>query len=326
MTATQTQIRRDTASNLASSVPANSELAHDTTNKRVHIGDGSTNGGIVMPNFLDLQNNSFTYATAGGTANAITLTVSPTPLSLTAGLIVRFKASATNTGATTINLNSLGVKNIYKFTEGVLGNIAAGDIVADGFYEIAYDGVQFQLLGVTPPQASSAGWELLSIATASASASLDFITDIDTTYDTYAFVLDALKPASGTPDLWIRIRNTGSGSFRATGYAHQRIQLSLLPAADGDASDTKIIAIDSISSSASDAICGVVYFSQLSSGRLPRVWGSVYSADSGVNQDLSNFSGVYQSTTDQIDGLRFLFSAGNITEGTVKMYGIRSSL
>src|ERR1700728_2532315 len=54
--------------------------------------------------------------TVGGTANAITLIYSNTsyPSAYVAGEIFQFKASAANTGATTININSLGTKNIFQ--------------------------------------------------------------------------------------------------------------------------------------------------------------------------------------------------------------------
>ncbi len=45
---------------------------------------------------------------AGGTANAITLTLSPAVTAYTAGMTLRFVAGATNTGATTLNVNGVG--------------------------------------------------------------------------------------------------------------------------------------------------------------------------------------------------------------------------
>jgi len=88
------------------------------------------------------QSGTEIYATAGGTANALTLTLSPAPSAYTAGMKVSFKASATNTGATTINVNGLGVKDIKK---SVTNNLTSGDIVTNGVYEITYDGTNFQI-------------------------------------------------------------------------------------------------------------------------------------------------------------------------------------
>lgn len=144
--AKQVRVRRDTLTNLNAVIPADGELAYNLTNDRIHIGDGTSYGGIPHLNFRDALNNKFTYIADSGSANAISLTLPYSPGSYTTGLLVRFKANATNTGATTINVNSLGVKNLYKYAAGTLGNIVAGDIVSGGIYEAIYDGTQFQLL------------------------------------------------------------------------------------------------------------------------------------------------------------------------------------
>lgn len=148
MASKQVQIRRDTSGNLAASTPATGEVGYDTTNKRLIVGDGSTAGGIQHLNYLDHVNNTFVYSAAGGSANAITVTLDPALASYETPTRIIFKATATNTTGATINVNGLGAKNIYKFTAGTLGAIVAGDIVNGGVYEVIYDGTQFQLLTI----------------------------------------------------------------------------------------------------------------------------------------------------------------------------------
>lgn len=148
MTATQTQIRRDTETNLDSAIPALAELAYDVTKKRLRLGDGSTTGAILTPNAFDVQQQAFTFAVAGGSANALTLTLTPSPPSYAQPLTLLFRASNTNTGAATINVNGLGAKNIYKISSGSIVALGAGDIISGGLYVAFYDGVQFQLLGI----------------------------------------------------------------------------------------------------------------------------------------------------------------------------------
>lgn len=99
-------------------------------------------------NGLTAVTNYFSYATGiGGTENAI---VVGTPdlsgvMTLTAGLQIWFKPTAANTAAVTVDLNSLGVKDLKK--GGTLA-LAAGDLQANSIACIMYDGTQFQL--VTP--------------------------------------------------------------------------------------------------------------------------------------------------------------------------------
>ncbi len=74
--------------------------------------------------------------TVGGTADAITLTTASTYQALENGLIVTFKAGSANTGAATINVDSLGAKAIRRIGDSAL---SAGDIAANGVYLLRYD-------------------------------------------------------------------------------------------------------------------------------------------------------------------------------------------
>jgi hypothetical protein len=81
--------------------------------------------------------------TAGGTADALTLSVTPTPSSYVAGMVIRFIGSASNTGTATINVNGMGAKTAKSVTGKALpgGYIKSGNI-----YEAIYDGTDFRLL------------------------------------------------------------------------------------------------------------------------------------------------------------------------------------
>jgi hypothetical protein len=83
------------------------------------------------------------YAADTGTANHIIVTPSPA-ITYAAGTQVVVKALNTNTGATDINANGLGVKSV-KTTAG--NDPASGAIAAGGTYLLVYDGVNFQLAG-----------------------------------------------------------------------------------------------------------------------------------------------------------------------------------
>ncbi len=145
MTAKQVQIRRDTAANLAAATPAAGELGWDTTNEQLVVGNGSAAGGKKVAMAKNVQNQSFTYGTVGGTADVITLTCSPVVASYSNGLRLSFRATSTNTGAVTVNVDGLGAKNVYKMSSGTLTALSAGDIASGGIYDIVYDGTQFQL-------------------------------------------------------------------------------------------------------------------------------------------------------------------------------------
>ena len=90
--------------------------------------------------------NTFSnYYVDSGAANVYVVTpAAGTTVTYNAGLMIQFAAAHTNTGASTINVNALGAKNILN-PDG--SSLAAGQITANGAYTIIYDGTQFQLLG-----------------------------------------------------------------------------------------------------------------------------------------------------------------------------------
>lgn len=82
------------------------------------------------------------FGTTAGT-NTYTLTA-PTVTSLYAGLRVTVKFAAANTGASTLNINSLGAKAIVKAGGTAL---TSGTLKLNGVYTLVYDGTSFQLQG-----------------------------------------------------------------------------------------------------------------------------------------------------------------------------------
>lgn len=83
--------------------------------------------------------------TSSGT-NTITITTNRSISSghQAAGFSLRFKAGGTNTGAATLNVDSLGAVAVKRLNGDAL---SAGDIVAGGIYDVAFDGTNYVLMG-----------------------------------------------------------------------------------------------------------------------------------------------------------------------------------
>ena len=78
--------------------------------------------------------------TAAGTADAKTLTFSVAPAAYYNGQRFAFIANTTNTTTTpTLNVNALGATTIKKILGGTISNLAAGEMVAGMFVEVAYN-------------------------------------------------------------------------------------------------------------------------------------------------------------------------------------------
>ena len=91
-----------------------------------------------------IRSQRMNYAVAGGTANALTVTLTPAPLAYTLGLPLQVRIASANTGVPTLNVNGLGAKTIKRRDGSAL---AAGDLKADGIYSLIYDGTDFRVGG-----------------------------------------------------------------------------------------------------------------------------------------------------------------------------------
>lgn len=77
--------------------------------------------------------------TTAGSSNAYTVTTNSTYTSYANGMCIKAKANHSNTGAATINVDSLGSKKIRKFTSAGEGALSANDIVSGSYYEFVYN-------------------------------------------------------------------------------------------------------------------------------------------------------------------------------------------
>lgn len=103
----------------------------------------STMGAIKR--FWDRINGT---VTSGGSSNAYTYTPVNVsyPTSYVQGEEYTFLANFTNTGAATLNINSLGAKNLYKKTTSGVTALVGGEIQSGDLVKVQYDGTQLQIM------------------------------------------------------------------------------------------------------------------------------------------------------------------------------------
>ncbi len=92
--------------------------------------------GTALPRLIN-------HAADTGAADAYAVAPAPVITAYATGQVVTLKPVNANTGAATINVNSLGVKNI-KLLDG--SNPAAGALSTTGVYTLVFDGTHFVLL------------------------------------------------------------------------------------------------------------------------------------------------------------------------------------
>jgi hypothetical protein len=109
----------------------------------IHTGVGNATARTNYASAAQVQDSTLTYLTSISGTDTITALAPVSMSALAAGQTFRFIAAGANTTtAVTLNINSIGAKNITKngTTALVAGDIPSGSIVV-----VVYDGTQFQL-------------------------------------------------------------------------------------------------------------------------------------------------------------------------------------
>tara|TARA_R100001463_G_scaffold135227_1_gene198286 strand:+ start:3964 stop:5187 length:1224 start_codon:yes stop_codon:yes gene_type:complete len=112
-------------------------------------------------------------ATDSGSANTYAIALTPAVTAYVAGQVFHFKAANASTGASTLNVNALGAKNIKKKNDQ---DIASGDIEENAIVSVIYDGTSFQMTS----QLGTAGGSMSSFTLTGDSGSNQTISDSNT--------------------------------------------------------------------------------------------------------------------------------------------------
>ena len=102
----------------------------------------------ALPASAQFQDQSTYAGTGGGSANAQTVALAnAASYADIVGVVVKYVPAATNTGATTVNVNSLGATNFYKSTLTGLVPMTGNELVAGQITLFTYDGTEAVLIG-----------------------------------------------------------------------------------------------------------------------------------------------------------------------------------
>lgn len=105
------------------------------------VGNATTRAAATYASAADLQDGTLVSLTSIAGTNTITATAAITMTAYASGQSFRFIPANTNIGATTLNLNSIGAKNIFSGGAACVG----GEIIASVPVVVIYDGTQFNL-------------------------------------------------------------------------------------------------------------------------------------------------------------------------------------
>ena len=111
---------------------------------------------VTTPSVQDFNNaaygpsgHPFWGGSAGGTANALTITTTIVPSALASGQVYRCKVTLANNAAVTVNANALGAKALVgRGSIALVANVLQINDIIEFIYDLAAD--NFQLIGVGP--------------------------------------------------------------------------------------------------------------------------------------------------------------------------------
>ncbi len=174
---------------------------------------------------------------------------------------------------------------------------------------------------------------LLTTATASSSATLDFTSSIDSTYDSYVFKFINIHPSTDQKNFQVNFRD-GSTAYDATktttvfeayhdeGDGGAALQYT---AARDLAQSTSAQQLSNSTGNGNDESCSghMQLFNPSSTTFVKHFIARVqnYQGD-GDGYSIQHFTAGYCNVTAAIDGVQFSMSSGNIDSGIIKMYGV----
>jgi len=172
---------------------------------------------------------------------------------------------------------------------------------------------------------------LLSTQTASSSATIDFTSGIDSTYDSYVFKFMSIHAETSNADFTVNFRDGGS-NFDAT-KTTTTFTVSHTESGGGDgltyrgskdlAQSTSDQPLAQEVSNDNDAsTSGYLHLFEPSNTTFVKHFIGVANSYHLGNQSFAIHYSGYNNTTSAIDGVRFKMSSGNIDSGIIKMYGV----
>ena len=176
---------------------------------------------------------------------------------------------------------------------------------------------------------------LLSTATASSSASIEFTSGIDSTYDIYQFEFINIHPSTDGAEFQFNLSTDGGSNYNVTKttttplaqHSEDNATTSLEYNSSRDlAQSTSDQIIGVAVGSDNDQNCsGTLHLFNPSSTTFVKHFISRVNSSTSSNRTLDSFFAGYGNTTSAVNAVIFRMTSGNIDAGTIKMYWIKGS-
>tara|TARA_B100000674_G_scaffold484856_1_gene490831 strand:+ start:1068 stop:1679 length:612 start_codon:yes stop_codon:yes gene_type:complete len=175
---------------------------------------------------------------------------------------------------------------------------------------------------------------LLQTQTASSSSSIDFTSNIDSTYPIYVFKFINIHPATNDTGFMVGFRD-GSTAYDASktttafrsfhDEANSSTNLTYYGSVD-QANATGFQYLTGGTGNGNDeCLSGILHLFEPSSTTFVKHFIARTQEYNAGDASQEYYMAGYCNTTTAIDGVQFKFASGNIDSGTIKLYGIKGS-
>jgi hypothetical protein len=180
---------------------------------------------------------------------------------------------------------------------------------------------------------STGNMVLISSQTASASASISFTTGIDSTYKEYQFYFINIHPSSDGAEFTFNLSTDSGSNYNVTktttffsayhDEANTATRLGYETARDLAQSTAEQELTENVGAGADECFSGSLTLFNPSSTTYVKHFIANINNYLNSNYSYNSYVAGYGNTTSAINAIRFKFSAGNIDDGTILMYGIK---
>jgi len=164
---------------------------------------------------------------------------------------------------------------------------------------------------------AGSGITFLAGATASSSATIDFTSFIDSTYNLYMFVFQNIKSVNDGVYLRASTSPDGGATYDTTAgdYAYQT------DTGFGPSSHIRCTAIGNLGNATNEKADGILYMVDPAATEYTMFFN--YFGAFGVAGTLTRYEGAWaRESAAAVDAIQFDMDSGNIASGTIKLYGL----
>lgn len=185
-----------------------------------------------------------------------------------------------------------------------------------------------------PAAISTGALTLISTQTASSSASIEFTSGIDSTYDSYVFKFIDIHPQTDDVDFSFNLSSDGGSNYNVTKTSsyfwayHQEADgghgLAYVSANDlaQGTGEQILFGNAGINNENDGSFAGSLTIFKPSDTTFVKHWISEHNGMHHNDLTVNGRSAGYANTTSAINAIRFQMSSGNIDDGIIKLYGV----